>query len=131
MIALDTNLFIYVLDGSKEFGPQASRVMREAQGKGTASELVYLELLGNSIFQDKLKKRAAMAFLDEQSLLFSPLDKATLLKAAELRANLTPKLGLGDALHLASALQAGADTFITNDHNLHKLHIPNLAIIGL
>lgn len=128
MIALDTNLFIYVLEEHPEFGNRAALVLAEAQGNGMASELVYLELLSAPAFKRLEYKRQALNFLEGQQLEFVPLDKTVLLQAAALRAARTPVLGVGDALHIASALRAGADTFITNDKALAKLTIPGLKI---
>jgi predicted nucleic acid-binding protein len=35
-----------------------------------------------------------------------------------------------DAIHLASAAQAGVDLFLTNDHRLQKLSIPGIQFIA-
>ena len=131
MFALDTNLFIYVLQGHAEFGHRAALVLEQSQNNGSASELVYLELLSAPAFKYPKLKREALQFLDNQRLKFVPLDKSILLKAADLSAKHSPKLGAVSAIHIASALHAGADTFITNDRHLVKLKFPGLKIVTL
>lgn len=131
MIAFDTNIFIYVLEGNEQFGPKAASALRQAQGNGCASQFVYLELLSNRAFSDDHKRNIAISFLDSQRLQFIETNKQVLLEAARLRATMMPKIGAGDALHLASALYTGAENFITNDINLSKLKINGLEIVVL
>lgn len=131
MVALDSNVFIYALEGNPRYGQAAAAALRQAQGQGFASEFVYLELLSKRDFKDAHKREIVIAFLDTQKLEFIELNKEILLKAASLRAELTPKIGVGDAIHLASAIHAGANTFITNDQDLVNLRLSNLKIVGL
>jgi len=131
MITLDSNVFIYVLENNQEFGERASLVLESAQDNGLASMFVYLELLSHSGLEKAENKELVLRFLDEQRLEFVELKRDILLKAAELRAQLTPKLGVGDALHLATAIHAGAEEFVTNDQNLVKLKIKDLKITSL
>lgn len=48
------------------------------------------------------------------------IDEAIMLESARLRANF-PSLKMPDAIHLATALEAEADCFITNDARLAKI----------
>lgn len=131
MTALDTNIFIYVLESNEQFGPKAASVLRRAQGNGCASQFIYLELLSSRAFSDDHKRNIAISFLDSQRLQFIEANKQVLLEAARLRATMTPKIGAGDALHLASALAAGADEFVTNDQDLFDVKIKGLKISPL
>lgn len=132
MIALDTNIFIYVLENNPEFGQRAASALRSAQNDGAASAIVYLELLSSAAFHtNNIQRNIALNFLNEQRLIYIEPLKDTLILAAELRAANSAKLELGDAIHLASALAAGADTFITNDQNLLKLQVKDLKVISL
>jgi predicted nucleic acid-binding protein len=45
-----------------------------------------------------------------------PVERAILLRAARLRCEL--HLKLPDAIHVASAVAAGCDLFLSNDHRL-------------
>lgn len=131
MIALDTNIFIYVLEGNSQFGHRAADLLSHAQGTGVASMFVYLEVLSHPTLARATSKHIALSFLDEQKLEYIEMSKELLVRAAHLRASLTPKVGVGDSLHLASALHAGADTFITNDQALVKLKTKGLKIVSL
>ena len=128
MIALDTNLFVYVLEGNAQFAESAARVLHKAQGNGVASMLVYAELLSAPVFASTANRSTALAFMNGQALRYMELTKEVLIRAAELRSCSLKRHGLGDAPHLACALQAGADTFITNDQGLLKVKVPGLAI---
>jgi len=131
VIALDSNIFIYVLEGHRDFGRPAAAVLRQAQNSGSASMFVYLELLSAPVFRDPKVRNLAQSFLDNQNLIFIELDKNMLIEAAALRARLTPKIGVGDAIHIASAIRAGADEFVTNDNNLLKVKLSHLKLTKL
>ncbi len=131
MIALDSNIFIYVLEGNQTFGRRAADILKAAQGNACVSLFMYMEVLSHSAFLNPENKKLALSFLEEQQLQIIEMGKDIILRAAHLRASLTPKLGTGDALHLASALEAGADRFITNDQDLVKLKLKGLEIVSL
>ncbi|HEY4160940.1 MAG TPA: PIN domain-containing protein [Candidatus Saccharimonadales bacterium] len=131
MIALDTNIFIYVLESNPDFAGPAATALHRAQEGGAASVLVYAELLSNSAFKDAGLRNIAVGFLDAQALQYVELTRDILVDAARLRTNSEKRLGLGDAIHLASALAAGADTFVTNDKELVKLRMAGLKVVTL
>ena len=128
MIAFDSNIFMYVLDSNGAFGREAQRLLEQGQGDGCASELVYAELLSAPLFVDPMPRKAATDFLDQQRLVYIRPDREVMLQAAAIRAAAKIKVSLADALHLACALQAGAEVFITNDHDIAKLRIDGLII---
>lgn len=122
-LALDTNCFIYFLDPGQ---PQRAAWLRTQvfeplvarQTRATSSSLVLVELLtlahqrGNE--DDARRLRTAVEELP--GLVLIPLDTETAVTAARLRG--TSNVGLGDAIHLATALRAGAAAFLTNDRRL-------------
>ena len=57
-----------------------------------------------------------------------PFTTETAVLYATVRAD--TKASPADAIHLASAAQAGIDLFITNDHRLHGLVIPGIQFIA-
>lgn len=128
MVAFDTNIFIYVLQDHYEFGRHAAACLRAAGAQGTASELVYAELLGHQSLQTERHRAIAQAFLDNQPFIFKPIDRHILIDAAKLRARHTPLIGLGDAIHFATAMSVRADTFMTNDKQLARCTVPGLKI---
>lgn len=92
------------------------------------SELLFLETLvkpvqaGNDVLQTAFRK-----FLEAREMQLIPISAAILETAVQLRA--IAKLKTPDAIHAATALQAGCDTFITNDPIFGR--ISNLSVIIL
>lgn len=65
----------------------------------------------------------------EVGIHYKPITDSVLEKAAQLRRQ--QRAGALAAIHLASALQAQATHFITNDKEVLKKQIPSLIIIPL
>jgi predicted nucleic acid-binding protein len=59
---------------------------------------------------------------------YVPTDVEVAIRAGRLRARYGTKLSTPDAVHLASAMMAGAEIFITNDHALLKLKLKDLKV---
>ncbi len=131
MIALDANLFIYLLEGNKEFGQMAADVFLEIESTGVAamaSELVYFEVLSSSKLSDELAAIAESKIRALEIPMYPSTTKSLLL-AAKLRR----ESGLGplDAIHVAVAIERGAKCFITNDIKLAKKTLSSIKIIKL
>lgn len=129
MIALDTNIFIYVLNDHAEFGQRATDILRGDELR-LASELALAEVMSSPKLQNAVHKQNAMRFLEEVNVNFYPADRTILLLAAELRRTY-PSLKLADAVHLATAQYCGAEAFITNDQALVGLSMAELTIQSL
>lgn len=129
MIALDTNIFIYVLNGHDEFGPLSANLLKNKETK-IASKLVYAEVLASPKLNDEGLRSKALLFLDELDVQWKEVNDNILLEAARLRRQY-PILKLVDGLHIASAIMAHAETFFTNDQNLLSLKIVDLDIKSL
>ena len=129
MIALDTNVFIYVLNGHEQFGPLSAKLLKNKESK-TASRLVYAEVLASPKLEDEVLRSKALLFLNELDIKWQEINDNVLIEAASLRRQ-WPKLKLVDALHVASAITAHAEMFFTNDQDLRLLKIPGLDIKGL
>jgi predicted nucleic acid-binding protein len=129
MIALDTNIFIYVLNGHEEFGPISAKLLKSKDTK-TASRLVYAEVLASPKLDDAILRSKTLLFLDELDIKWQEISDAVLMEAAQLRRQ-QPTMKLVDALHVASAIVTHSETFFTNDQNLASLKIPTLDIKGL
>ena len=129
MIALDTNIFIYVLNGHEQFGPLSAQLLKNKDPK-TASRLVYAEILASPKLDNEAMRSKALAFLDELDIKWQDVNNKVLMEAASLRRS-RPQLKLVDALHLASAKISQAEMFFTNDQDLQLLKIPSLDIKGL
>lgn len=132
MIAFDTNIPIYILNNHPQFCTPAKSILRMAQEQsGCASVLLVTELLQYSLFSDSRQLKIAEQFIQSMDFVdFAPVDNEIARQAAAiLRAY--PQLRLPDAIHLASAIVAGASEFWTNDRQLTSLTFENLCIKSL
>jgi predicted nucleic acid-binding protein len=131
-LGLDANLFIYLFETG---GPEAVAVralLNTADAAGTtllvaslalAEAAVYPATIGDAVMAD----RYADAIRSINRLHVVPLTADIAIDAGILRG--LHGLSLPDAIHLASARQAGASVFITNDQRLRGL--PKLDVIQL
>jgi predicted nucleic acid-binding protein len=131
-LGLDANLFIYLFETG---GPEAGAVralLNIADAAGTtivvaslalAEVAVHAAAIGDAVMAD----RYADAIRSVNRLHVVPLT-ADIAIDAGIRSGLHG-LSLPDAIHLASARQAGASAFVTNDQRLRGL--PKLDVIQL
>ena len=118
-VYLDTNILIYAVEDAFGLGarlrPLFERIDR-GELRGVASELALAEVLIKPLRDGAGPLQSEYQQLLDPSgpLLTLPIDRATLTRAAELRAVL-PALRLPDAIHAATALLHGCTTFLTND----------------
>ncbi len=129
MIAVDTTLFIYTLNAHQGFGSKSANILRSKDYK-VASELVFAEVFSSTKLHSLALRRETQEFLETLKIAYIAANRDTFLITGALRRE-HPSLKLADAIHLASALQAGADSFITNDQNLVKLKIKGLKVVSL
>ena len=71
-----------------------------------------------------------MSFLDKLDIKWQEISYNVLIEAANLKRQ-HPELKLVDALHIASAIIAFAETFFSNDQDLQLLKISELNIKSL
>lgn len=120
VIAIDSNIFIYLLEANPSFGQKAYDLFVNLEKQKipvVASELVFAEVLASKQITDAQAKLLTNK-LSNLDVNFMPVDKQVLLKAASLRRKYN--LGFADSIHVSSAIIAGAEEFITNDHALLK-----------
>lgn len=123
-IALDTSVFIYALEAHPRYGSIAKDVLQwleEPGHEGVASTLAITEVLVQPYRQGQhAQARGTFALLSKNPHLewiAAGVDVAD--RAARLRA--AYGLRTPDAIHIASALHAGASAFITNDLALGRV----------
>jgi uncharacterized protein len=120
IVYLDTNIVIYSVEGTAGFGPRAMKRLAAAQTSGDelmASDLTRMECLVGPLKKGSAVLEAAFrTFFTAPGLKVVPITAAVCDRAAVIRA----KFGFKpmDALHLAAAVEHGANLFLTNDARL-------------
>ena len=121
IIYFDSVIAIYLLDHTGIFQARAQvrlAALEKAGDRIAVSDLARLECrikpirLGDAISLAKFD-----AFFARPDVQRSPMTTAVFDRATDLRA--THNFKLGDSLHLAAAIEAGCDRFLTNDHRLN------------
>ena len=120
-VYLDTNILIYAVEG---YEPEAAflqgllAALEEGRFAAVTSELTLAEVLVKPFGLGREDAVAAYAELLTPSdrLTVLPVDRAILVEAARQRAALG--MPMPDAVHVATALAAGCDLFLTNDRRL-------------
>lgn len=124
IIALDTPLFIYLLEEHPKYLPRVRRIfqtLRDGKREAVFSVVGMIEILTGP----KRQGRTDLAAQYEHHIRKFPhlsilnLNERIVWLASDLRA----KYGITtpDAIHIATAIDAGADKFITNDKALKKI----------
>ena len=119
-IYCDSCILIYFYDHTGLFNARASNRIMALIAKGdqiAVSDLVRLECRIHPIRIGDLAKLAIFdGFFTRPDNLFSPITTAVFDRATMIRAKHNFKLG--DSLHLAAAVEAKCDRFLTNDARL-------------
>jgi predicted nucleic acid-binding protein len=123
-LALDTSVFIYHLEASPVYAPlllPIFQAIEHARCRAVASSLAFLEALVPPSGGHDEGRRAALAALlaSFPGISWIAVDLAVADRAASFRARY--RLRTPDAIHLATAVQAGADVFLTNDRELVRV----------
>jgi predicted nucleic acid-binding protein len=127
----DTNLFIYLLEDSPDFGAAVHDLRRRMLRRNDrlfTSALTLGEILvkpitsGNRALADRYR-----GFFRTPQLTVSPFD----LDASEAYAGVRQDRSIhpADAIQLACAAAAEVDLFITNDGRLSKKNVPGIKFI--
>ena len=117
LVYLDGNPVIYTVEKHPIYGPLLQPLWQAAQAKGievVSSDLVLMEtLVGPFKSGDTTLEKAYDQALLGTDLRLLPITQPILREAARLRA--ATKLKTPDALHAATAMNAGCALFVTND----------------
>lgn len=116
---LDSVVVIYLVEQHSTFGPVATRaVTRLGPTALVGTELTRMEcLILPRRRNDQAREADFNRFFAQKYLPFPLIEAAAFHRATDLRAKY-PKLKTPDALHLAAAIEAGCDVFVTNDAQL-------------
>lgn len=124
----DSMLFIYLLEANPVFGPRVRRILNQIVGKGqTLSTSVFTigEILtgprrrGSHSGVESVKKYLLSGAIEILAFNEAAADRYSVIRGAT-------RVSQADAIHLASAAEAGVDVFFTNDSDLRKLSIPGI-----
>lgn len=130
----DTMLFVYMLEDHPIYAPKVDRIYRRMQERGDSlltSSLAFGESLTGAL------KGGDTALAQDIRRLFGSNEVKMLPflpSTAEIYASIRgrEKIPQPDAIHLATAAEAGTDIFFTNDKQLHGRTIPGIHfIVGL
>ena len=121
LLAADTMLFIYHFENHPDFGPAAGRILGAAEGgrcRLVVSCLALMEVLvvPERHGEHELCRQYRDFFRSFPNLEMMPIDGELAEVASDLRAS--HRIRTPDALHLATALRAGARAFLTEDLGL-------------
>lgn len=128
-VYLDANVFIFALEGDPLFGAASATVLRAVEAGTIAavtSELTLAEVLvkplklGRGDLVDRF-----LAAIGEGPIAVHPLSRAILLRSAEIRAVHGGRLA--DALHVATAIEAGCEPFVSEDRGIRPP--PGLSLV--
>ncbi len=130
---LDTAPLIYVIEDHPTFAPLVFPLLHaidRGEKRGVPSFLTLAEIL----VQPYRRRRADLAARYRELLLGSPnmrllaLDEAVAVEAARIRASYGVRLP--DAVHLATAVTAEAEVFVTGDARLRRFREVRVVVLG-
>jgi predicted nucleic acid-binding protein len=132
LYGVDSMLFVYHFEGNEEFGPAAGRLLEAAeQGRCrlVASVLARMEVMvvPKRHGREDLCRLYRDFFESFPNLSVEPIGQKVAEIAADLRAVL--QIRTPDALHLATAIHAGAEAFVSGDRRLRG--IEGIRVVGL
>ena len=116
-VYFDTNALIYLTEGAgalKESLDSLVQTANSAQARFVTRELAITEVLARPIREGTTALVAAYDELFDAFVYPLPIERTTLVRAAQLRAA-RPRLRTPDAIHIASAERSEAKLFVTGD----------------
>ena len=131
MDAFDADVIIYAATPANPLGRRVATLFPRRPGAavarpvGVGSVLLLPELLTKPTREKRQREMAALDYLLAW-LDLRPTDVPTALLAVALGS--TYSLGAADAVHLATAVRAGADRFITNNQRDFTKNISEITI---
>lgn len=133
MIAYDTNILIYALEGTSSWASAAQTVVQQGERDGAVlSVLAWQELMTGAVLRGGgLDGKVEMLLTELSATRFIPVTKTICERAVSLTKRYGKQVYGYDAIHLATALEHKAEVFITNDKALLTLQVDGLQIRGL
>lgn len=131
-VYLDTNIFIYFLECNTQFFPAVEPVMKALNAGdfwGCTGEVTIAEtMVGPYRLNNELLISTTRDFFNSTNVFtILPHSRAIFDRAAQLRA--WDRMKFIDAIHVATAMEASCDFFITNDKAIRSN--PKLSVVQL
>lgn len=122
-VGIDSNVLIYLLEGSGPLADKAARLIdgiAKGEVAGCLSTLALAEICSGpaAAGEPDLVERYADELRSLENVRLVPLNADVAVDAAAIRGR--SALSLADAIHLASAASAGATAFVTNDRRIRS-----------
>ena len=132
LIYWDSMLFVYILEAHPVYAPPVRNILESMVRRGdtlctsvfTAGEV----LAGPRRRGSQSGAEMVMQFFMGGSVKILPFTLEVADRFASIRA--AYKVSPADAIHLATAAEAGIDLFFTNDDELRKLSIPGIKLFA-
>jgi predicted nucleic acid-binding protein len=133
MIAYDTNVLIYALEGTSDWAKAAQLIVRQGEENGAVlSVLAWQELMTGAVLRNGTFDKKLRGILDDLGATnFVPVTQAICDRAVALTKQNGKRIYGYDAIHIATAIEYKADSFITNDKALVGLKLDGLTVRGL
>ncbi|MGC1871123.1 MAG: PIN domain-containing protein [Acidobacteriaceae bacterium] len=132
LIYWDTMLFVYWLESNPEYKHRVQEIhdrMEQREDKLCTSTFAVGEMLISSAKAKDVTMRSLIrGYFETSGVKLLPFDWETAELYSHIRAE--NHVSPADAIHLASAAQARADLFLTNDRRLSRLTIPGIHFIA-
>lgn len=124
LYGIDTMLFVYHFEGNERFGPGAGRLLAAAEAgqcRLVTSVLTLFEVMvvPKRLGAVELCRRYRDLFASFPNLSVLPVGEDVAEAASDLAA--AHELRAPDAIHVATALRAGAAGFVTEDRRLRRV----------
>jgi uncharacterized protein len=128
----DTMMFVYLVEGNREFAPQVRETLARSYSRGDVLLTSYLalgELMAGGA-GDRAKAEAVRSTIMDMGFSFLPFDGDCAAPFARLRSEMGLKAP--DSIHLACAAAAGVDMYLSGDRQLlnRRLHVPGIQFIA-
>ena len=132
-VYLDTNIFIYAVEGFDRFEEEINLLfsaVEQGEIEAITSELTLAEALVKPFKEGKERYQQIYreALQDRASFHLMSVTRPLLVESARLRAS--TGLRLPDAIHLATAREAGCSTLVTNDDDFEGAPEMNVVILS-
>ncbi len=128
----DTMLFIYWLENNPQFAKRVGAIHKRMEERG--DQLITGAFTFGEVLAGPYRVGAVKVADESKRLLRSVVSEVVpfTIETADHYAQIRGAMGIppADAIHLASAAQAGTDLFLTNDKNLVGKVVPGIQFIA-